>query len=144
MLSIVQVLVCVLSSFVGKIYTHQRSEHIPGVSFCKYLLVNLLTRYVSVISPLFSVLCPFHQLDLNFYLGLFTRVVWSELKEVHKVQMSEQCVCVCKLRKLLVCYYVTFVFSVTVLWVLKYTICVIEYCDVVNAQPRFNFSNEIK
>ena len=28
-------------------------------------------------------------------------------------------------------------------WVLKYTICVIVYCDVVNVQPRFNFSDEI-
>ena len=45
-----------------------------------------------------------------------------------------QCVCV---RKLLV-YYVTFVFSITVLWVLKYTTCVIVYCDVVNVQPHFN------
>ena len=40
-------LVWVTSSFVGKLYTHQRSEHIPGVRFCKCLLVNLLTgRYV--------------------------------------------------------------------------------------------------
>ena len=35
------------------------------------------------------------------------------------------------------------VFSVTVVWVLKYKICVIVYCDVVNFQPRFNFSDEI-
>ena len=35
--------VSVASSFVGKLYTHQRSEHIPGVRFCKCLLVNLLT-----------------------------------------------------------------------------------------------------
>ena len=35
------------SSFLGKIYTHQRREHIPGVRFCKYLLANLLTdQYV--------------------------------------------------------------------------------------------------
>ena len=39
--------------------------------------------------------------------------------------------------------YVTFAFSITVLWVLKYTICIIAYCDVVNVQPHFNFSNEI-
>ena len=40
-------------------------------------------------------------------------------------------------------YYVTFVFSIIVLLVLKYKICVIVYCDVVNVQPRFNFSDEI-
>ena len=28
-------------------------------------------------------------------------------------------------------------------WVLKYAICVIMYCDVVNVQPHFNFSDEI-
>ena len=62
------------------------------------------------------------------------------------VQTSEQCVCVCvcvcKLLKLLV-YYVSFVVSITALWILKYTICVIVYCDVVNVQPHFNFSDEI-
>ena len=26
---------------------------------------------------------------------------------------------------------------------LKYTTCVIVYCDVVNVQPRFNFSDQI-
>ena len=26
---------------------------------------------------------------------------------------------------------------------LKYKICVIVYCDVINVQPRFNFSDEI-
>ena len=53
------------------------------------------------------------------------------------------CVCVCELHKLLVSY-VTFVFSITVFLVLKYTIiCVVVYCDVVNVQPRFNFSDEI-
>ena len=31
----------------------------------------------------------------------------------------------------------------TVLWVLKYTVCVIVYCDVVNVQPCFNFFDEI-
>ena len=36
-------LICVPSSFVGKIYTYHRSEHSPGVRFCKYLLVHLLT-----------------------------------------------------------------------------------------------------
>ena len=53
---------------------------------------------------------------------------------------------VCKLRKLLVCLLcviVTFVFSINVLWVLQYKICVIVYCDVVNVQPRFNLSDEI-
>ena len=34
-------------------------------------------------------------------------------------------------------------FSITVLRVLKYTICVIVYCDVVNVQLRFNFSDQI-
>ena len=54
-------LICVPSSFVGKIYTHQRSGHTPGVRFCKYLLVNLFTAGMSVsaISPLFSLLCQF-------------------------------------------------------------------------------------
>ena len=51
-------------------------------------------------------------------------------------------VCVCELRKLLVCL-LTFVFSITVLWVFKYTICVTVYCDVVNVQPCFNFSEII-
>ena len=44
-------------------YTHQRNEHIPGVRFCKYLLVNLLTgRHVCfsyfafIFSPLDCVL----------------------------------------------------------------------------------------
>ena len=37
----------------------------------------------------------------------------------------------------------TSVFSITVLWVLKYKICVIVYCDVVNVQPHFHFSAEI-
>ena len=36
-----------------------------------------------------------------------------------------------------------FLFSVTVFSVVKYTICVIVYCDVVNVQPCFNFLNEI-
>ena len=44
--------------------------------------------------------------------------------------------------KLLV-HYVTSVFSITVLRVLKYKICDIGYCDVVNVQPHFNFSDEI-
>ena len=35
------------------------------------------------------------------------------------------------------------VFWLTVLWVSKYIICVIAYCDVVNVQPRFNFSDDI-
>ena len=54
-------LICVPSSFVGKIDTYRRSEHNPGVRFCKYLLVNLLMvgMSVSAILPLFSVLCPF-------------------------------------------------------------------------------------
>ena len=38
-------LICVPSSSIGKIYTHQRSEHIPGVRFSRYLLVNLLTGW---------------------------------------------------------------------------------------------------
>ena len=40
-------------------------------------------------------------------------------------------------------YYVTSVFSITVPGVLKYKICTIVSCDVVNVQPRFNFSDEI-
>ena len=39
-------------------------------------------------------------------------------------------------------YYVTFVFSITVLWGLKYTICVIVCCDVVHVSPGFTFSDE--
>ena len=53
-------------------FTHQRSEHIPGVQFCKYLLVNLLTGqhvcfsyFAFIFSPL-SVLI----LYLIFYHGL--------------------------------------------------------------------------
>ena len=58
------------------------------------------------------------------------------------------CVCVCVCACVRVCVYitvycVTFVFSITVLRVLKYKICVIVYCDVVNVQPRFNFSDGI-
>ena len=42
-----KILVCIPPSFFGKLYTHQRIEHILGVTFCKCLLVNLLTgRYV--------------------------------------------------------------------------------------------------
>ena len=40
-------------------------------------------------------------------------------------------------------YDITFVFSITVLSVLKYIICVIVYREVVNVHPRFNFSDEI-
>ena len=36
-------LICVPSSFVGKIYTNHRSKHFPGVRFYKYLLAHLLT-----------------------------------------------------------------------------------------------------
>ena len=44
-----------------------------------------------------------------------------------------------KLRKLLVCLLCSFcIFNI-----LKYTICVIVYCDVVNVQPRFNLSEKI-
>ena len=48
------------------------------------------------------------------------------------LHQSSVCVCVCvyNLCKLLV-YYVTFVVSITVLWVLKYKICVIVYSDVI-------------
>ena len=64
------------------------------------------------------------------------------------------CVCVCECVSVCACvcvnygnyqfvYYVTFVFSITVLWVLKYKIHVIVYCDVVSVQPHFNFSDEI-
>ena len=65
----------------------------------------------------------------------------SEQINLFKCQNSV-CVSVCKLRKLLV-YYVTFAFSRTVLWVLKYKIVVIVYCDVVNILPHFNFCDEI-
>ena len=70
-------------------------------------------------------------------------ICWSKYPQTYLMCVC-MCVCVyvCKLHKLLV-YYVTFVFSITVLWVLKYEICVIVYCDVVNVQPRFNFSDEI-
>ena len=40
-------------------------------------------------------------------------------------------------------FFVVVVFSRTVLWILKYTICVIVYWNVVNVQPCFNFSDEI-
>ena len=75
------------------------------------------------------------------------RYVWSACQQHlctnKSVQTSEQrsvCVCTCKLSKSLV-YDVTFVFNNC--RVLKYTICVIVYCDGVNVQPRFNFSDEI-
>ena len=48
-----------------------------------------------------------------------------------------------ELPKLLVCLLCNFCISVTLLSVLKYTVCVIVYCDVVNVQPRFNFSDAI-
>ena len=79
------------------------------------------------------------------------------------------CVRVCVCVNYQFVYYVTFVFSITslsfncpevtlcgwqdikihlllllLLWVLKCKICIIVYCDVVNVQPRFNFSDEIK
>ena len=62
----------------------------------------------------------------------YLRSCWSELN----------CVCVNYVNYYFV-YYVSFVFLITVLSVLKYTICVIVYCDVVNVQPRFNFSDKI-
>ena len=44
--------------------------------------------------------------------------------------------------KLLV-HYVTSVFSITVLRVLKYIKCILVYCVLVNVQPRFISSDEI-
>ena len=74
-------LICVPSSFVGKIYTHQRSGHIPGVRFCKYLLVNLLTgRHVcfSYFAFIFSPLPVSITLSNIFTLdSVLTWVIWS-------------------------------------------------------------------
>ena len=56
---------------------------------------------------------------------------------------SSVCVCVCKLRKLLVCLLCNFCIFNNCSLVVKYKICVTVYCDVVNVQPRFNFSDEI-
>ena len=43
-----------------------------------------------------------------------------------------------------VCVFITYFFDFQQLFFeLKYKICVIVYCDVVNVQPRFNFSDEI-
>ena len=79
LLSTVQI--CVPSSFVGKIYSHQRSEHIPGVRFCKYLLVNLLTgRHVcfSYFAFIFSPLPVSITLSNIFTLdSVLTWVIWS-------------------------------------------------------------------
>ena len=64
---------CVPSSFVGKSYTHQRSEYIPGVRFCKYLLVNLLIgQHVcfSYFAFIFCLLPVSITLSNIFYLGL--------------------------------------------------------------------------
>ena len=54
------------------------------------------------------------------------------------------CVCVCKLHKLLVCLICNFWIFNNFLWVLKYTVCVIMYYDVVNVEPRFNYLPDIK
>ena len=51
-------LICVPSSFVGKIYTYHRSEHSPGVRFCKYLLAHLLTGRHVCFSCFASTFCP--------------------------------------------------------------------------------------
>ena len=53
--------VCVPHKFWQNLHTLtvQRSEHIPVVRFCKYLLVNLLTdRYVCFNYFTFSYCCP--------------------------------------------------------------------------------------
>ena len=47
----------------------------------------------------------------------------------------------CELRKLLVCLICNFYIINNCSLILKYTICVIVYCDVVNVQPHFNFSD---
>ena len=68
----------------------------------------------------------------------------SVLASVRACVRACVCVCVCvNYVNYLFVYYITFVFSITVLSVLKYKMCVIVYCDVVNLQPRFNFSDEI-
>ena len=46
------------SSFVGKIYAYHRSEHSPGVRFCKYLLLHLLTGRHVCFSYLAFTFCP--------------------------------------------------------------------------------------
>ena len=54
------------------------------------------------------------------------------------------CVCLCeRLRKLLVCLTCNFrIFSnCSSSSEIYNNLCVIVYCDVVNVQPRFNFSN---
>ena len=51
-------LICVPSSFVGKIYTYHRSKDSPGVRFCKYLLVHLLTGRHVCFSYFTFTFCP--------------------------------------------------------------------------------------
>ena len=51
-------LICVPSSFVGKLYTYHRSEHSLGVRFCKYLLVHLLTGRHVCFSYFAFTFCP--------------------------------------------------------------------------------------
>ena len=51
-------LICVPSSFVGKIYTNHRSEHSPGVRFYKYLLAHLLTSRHVCFSYFTFTFCP--------------------------------------------------------------------------------------
>ena len=64
-------LICVPSSFVGKIYTYHRSEHSPGVRFCKYLLVHLLTGLHVCFSYFAFTFCPLPvSITLIFYRGL--------------------------------------------------------------------------
>ena len=52
------ILICVPSSFIGKIYTYHRSEHSPGVRLCKYLLVHLLTGQHVCFSYFAFTFCP--------------------------------------------------------------------------------------
>ena len=95
---------------------------------------------ITTAMPLLNIMSFFYLVDNFEYLNL---IQWetafnniSERINPFKCQSSE---CVCKL----LVYYVTFTLSITVVWLLKYTICVIVYCDVVNVKPCFNFSDEI-
>ena len=64
-------LICVPASFAGKIYTYHRSEHSPGVRFCKYLRLHLLTgRHVCFSYFAFTFCLLPVSITLIFYRGL--------------------------------------------------------------------------
>ena len=52
------------------------------------------------------------------------------------------CVCVCKLLVCLICNFCIFN-NCSLSSKIYNNLCVIVYCDVVNVQPHFNFSDEI-